>query len=56
MDKQLKYPIGCKISWCHEEYEVIKNYNDYSGTVKQGNDIITNFYFNFEGEEAIVIG
>jgi hypothetical protein len=45
MDNQLKYPVGCRISWCHEEFEVIENHNDLNGTVKQGNDIITNFYF-----------
>jgi hypothetical protein len=55
MGHKLKYPVGCKISWCGEDFEVLENYNDYNGTVKQGNDIITNFYFCYQGEEAIVI-
>lgn len=57
MDKQLKYPVGCKIAWCGEEFEVLKNYGDgdRSGMVKQGNDVIDNFYFNYQGEEAIFI-
>lgn len=57
MEKQLKYPVGCKISWSGEEFEVIKNYRDrdHSGLVKQGDDLIDNFYFNFQGKESIVI-
>lgn len=49
MGKKLKYPVGSKILWCEEEYEVLENYNDYSGKVKIGNDIINNFYFNYDG-------
>lgn len=55
MDKQLKYPVGCKISWCNEEFKVLENYSDHSGKVKQGNDIIGDFYFSYQGEEAVVI-
>jgi hypothetical protein len=57
MAKELKYPVGCKIKWCGEKLEVLKNYGDgdYIGTVKQGNDIIENFYFCYQGEEAVVI-
>lgn len=54
-DKILKYPIGCKIKWCNEEYEVIENYDDYSGTVKQGEDIFRSFYFSYQGEVAEVV-
>lgn len=55
MDKNLKYPIGCKIKWCGEEFEVLKNYNDYYGVVRQGDEVISNFYFSYQGEEAVVI-
>jgi hypothetical protein len=57
MDKQLKYPVGCKILWCGEEFEVLKNYgdSDRSGMVKQGDDIIDNFYFSYQGDEAVLI-
>ena len=57
MSKQLKYPVGCKILWCGEEYEVLENCDDRSGKVLYaGEDIINNFYFNYDGEEAVVIG
>lgn len=46
MIENLKYPIGCKISWCGEEYDVLENYDD---------QIICNFYFSYQGEEATVI-
>lgn len=55
MDKILKYPIGSKISWCGEEYEVLENHDDYYGMVRQGNDVIRKFYFSYQGEEAVVI-
>ena len=51
----IKYPIGCKISWCGEEFEVLENHNDYYGVVKQGNEVIRNFYFSYQGEEALKI-
>lgn len=56
MENRLKYPIGCKISWCGEEYIVVENYNDRSGKVRYENDDqILLFYFNYAGEEAVVI-
>ena len=57
MKKELKYPVGSTISWCGEEYVVVENYGDgdHSGMVKQGDDIIDNFYFSYQGEEAVVI-
>lgn len=58
MDKQFKYPVGCKIMWCEEEFEVLENYGDgdCSGKVLYaGEDVISNFYFKYGGEEAIVI-
>lgn len=53
--EKLLYPIGCKIVWCEEEFEVLENHNDYYGTVKQGNEIISNFYFNYQGEKAVLV-
>lgn len=55
MGESLKYPVGCKIQWCEEVYEVLENYNDKYGVVKIGNEVIRNFYFSYQGEEAIVI-
>lgn len=55
MDKILKYPIGSKISWCGEEYEVLENHDDYYGVVRQENIVIQNFYFSYQGEDAVVI-
>lgn len=55
MNKSLKYPIGSKISWCGEEYEVIENHDDYYGVVKQGDDVIKKFFFSYQGEESVVI-
>ena len=49
MDRQLKYPVGCKISWCGEEFEVLENYGDKSGKVLYAKeDIIENFYFTYD--------
>lgn len=53
---KLLYPVGCKIVWCGEEFEVLENHNDYYGTVKQGNKIISYFHFDYKGEKAVVIG
>lgn len=55
MGENLKYPIGSKISWCDEEYEVLENHNDYYGVVKHGNEIISNFYFDYQGERSTII-
>lgn len=55
--KKLKYPVGSKIMWCGEKFEVLENYGDadYVGKVRQGDDIIDNFYFCFQGDEAVFI-
>ena len=53
---ELKYPIGCRITWNEEEFVVLENHDDIYGTVRQGNDVISNFYFNYQGEKAILIG
>lgn len=55
MIESLKYPIGCRISWCGEEFEVLENHDDYYGVVRQGNEVIRNFYFTYQGEEALII-
>ena len=56
MDKHLKYPVGCKISWCGEEYIVVENYGDRSGKVRYENDDqVLPFYFIYGGEEAVVV-
>ena len=58
MSKQIKYLVGCKIMWCGEVYEVLENYGegDRSGRVLYaGEDIIENFYFSYNGEDAVVI-
>lgn len=55
MNKSLKYPIGCKISWCGEEFEVLENYDDYCGVVRQENEVICNFHFSYQGEDALII-
>lgn len=57
MNKTLIYPVGCKILWCGEVFEVLENYgdDDHSAMVKQGDEIINNFYFWYQGEEAVVI-
>lgn len=55
MTEILKYPVGCKIRWCEEVYEVLENYHDKYGVVKIGNEVIRNFYFSYQGEEASVV-
>lgn len=55
MVEKLKYPVDCKISWCGEEFEVLENHDDYYGTVRNGDEVIRNFYFSYQGENAIVV-
>lgn len=52
----LRYSIGNFITWCGENYKVLDNYNDFSGTVMDmSGNIINNFYFEYLGEIAEVI-
>jgi hypothetical protein len=54
--KDLKYPEGSIIMWCDEYYKVIRNSCDWSGSVMDTiGDVISNFYFKYQGEEAILI-
>ena len=55
MVEKLKYPVDCKIIWCGEEFEVLENHDDYYGTVRNGDEVIRNFYFSYQGENAIVV-
>ena len=50
------YKVGDIIEWCDETYEILEIYgNGNSGKVKYGNgEIVNNFNFNFQGEEAII--
>ena len=51
-----KYKVGDIIEWCDETYEILEIYgNGDSGRVKYGNgEIVNNFYFNYQGEKAII--
>lgn len=53
---ELKYPVGSFIKWCGEYLKVLSNNTDYVGKVQDmGGDIISNFYFKYQGEEAKLI-
>lgn len=52
----LKYPVGSFINFCDEYYKVLENYSDHSAKViDMGKDICRNFYFNYQGEQCVLI-
>lgn len=54
--EELKYPIGCFVSYCDEYYKILENSSDYSATViDMGGDKLRNFYFKAYGETAQLI-
>ena len=47
---------GDTISWCDEEFTVLKVFSQDTGTVKDSaGDIINPFHFNFQGEKSKII-
>lgn len=51
-----KIESGDIIEWCDEQFEVLEvSKSRDTGKVRQGNKIIRNFKFNFNGEESKIV-